>query len=297
MDLFDQLRAFVATARCGSFTAAAEELGTSNRLTSKYVAELEQRLGVRLLQRTTRQVGLSPAGETLLAGVPALLDGIDDLLEEVSQGSEGLSGPLRITAPVTFGEIYVAGMLARFGTKYPDLTIDLRLSDTYADLASEGIDLALRIGHFDLSSMKVRRLTSFESILVASPAFLAQSPEITKPEDLSEVACIVDTNRRFPRRWNFTRVSEERVVQVKGRFQVNSAHAAAELARQGLGVAYIPSFAVSDAIEGGALVPLLAEWTGEKGDVAAVYLEGRALPRKVRTLIDFIVADIGGTSF
>ena len=297
MDLFDQLRAFVATARCGSFTAAAEELGTSNRLTSKYVAELEQRLGVRLLQRTTRQVGLSPAGETLLAGVPALLDGIDDLLEEVSQGSEGLSGPLRITAPVTFGEIYVAGMLARFGTKYPDLTTDLRLSDTYADLASEGIDLALRIGHFDLSSMKVRRLTSFESILVASPAFLAQSPEITKPEDLSEVACIVDTNRRFPRRWNFTRASEERVVQVKGRFQVNSAHAAAELARQGLGVAYIPSFAVSDALEGGALVPLLAEWTGEKGDVAAVYLEGRALPRKVRTLIDFIVADIGGTYF
>ncbi len=292
MDTTDVLRAFVATAQTGSFTAAAEQLGVSNRLTSKYVAELEARLGVRLLQRTTRRVGLTPAGEELLARAPAVLDDLDDLLAGVADSSRGFSGAIRISAPVTFGEIYVSGMLARFGAKNPALRFDLRLNDRYADLASEGIDLAIRIGQSEMLSLKARKLGEFHSMLVASPAYVASHGAPTTPDDLQAHACILDSNRRSPRRWTFHRGDDEHTVNVEGQFQVNSARVAVDLAIDGLGIAYAPRFALYDALAAGSLVPLLAEYTGTRGPVSAVYLEGRTLPRKIRALIDFALEDI-----
>lgn len=295
MDLFDQLRAFVATAQSGSFTGAASQLGMSNRLTSKYVAELEQRLGVRLFQRTTRKVGLTPAGADLLSRAPALLADLDDLLADVSDSSKGLSGVLRISAPITFGELYIAGMLARFSELHPGIAIDLRLSDAFSDLAAEGIDVAFRIGRFDMASLKVRRLGTFESLPVASPDYLARVGRPKTPNDLAEHSCIVDTNRRNPKRWAFEHNGIQVVAQIEGRFHVNSASAAVDLARRGLGIAYVPSFALSGALDRGELVRLLESYAGERGDVAAIYLEGRTLPQKVRALIDFAVLDFGTT--
>ncbi|MGR3404151.1 LysR family transcriptional regulator, partial [Roseovarius indicus] len=220
MDTLDQLRAFVATAKTGSFTAAADQLGVSNRLTSKYVAELEHRLGVRLLQRTTRKVGLTPAGEDLLARAPFLLDELDDLLGDISEGSRGFTGVIRVSAPVTFGEIYVGRMLARFAARNPGLTIDIRLSDGFVDLAGDGIDLAFRIGRSDMLSLKARKLGEIRSIAVASPDYLAEHGAPADPSDLARHDCILDTNRRTPRRWTFYRQGEEIGAEVKGRFQV-----------------------------------------------------------------------------
>lgn len=295
MDLTDQLRAFVATAQTGSFTAAAENLGTSNRLTSKYVAELEARLGVRLFQRTTRKVGLTPAGEDLMTRAPALLDELDSLLADVAQSTRGLSGVLRISAPVTFGEIYLVGMLARFADVHPNIKIDLRLNDRFVDLASEGIDVAFRLGHFTLSSLKVRQLGRFESVLVGAPDYVRRHGAPEAPEELSDHACIVDSNRQNPRRWIFNRNGKEYAARVDGRFTVNSASAAVALATRGLGLAYVPGFAVQDALGTGDLVTLMTEYAGEDGPVGAVYLEGRTLPRKVRAVIDFAVEDIRST--
>ncbi|WP_225027963.1 LysR family transcriptional regulator [Xinfangfangia pollutisoli] len=292
MDILDQLRSFVATAQTGSFTAAAEQLGLSNRLTSKYVAELESRLGVRLFQRTTRKVGLTPAGEDLLARAPALLDDFDALLSDLAEGSTGFSGVIRISAPVTFGEIYVAGMLGRFGAKNPALTLDLRLSDRYADLAGEGIDLAFRMGRSETLSLKTRKLGLFRSILVASPGYVARFGAPDTPAALAGRDCIVDTNRRQPRRWVFHRDGAETLAEVQGRFQVNSASAAVALAEDGLGIAYVPRFALGDRLDRGALVPLLPGYDTDSNPLSAVYLEGRALPRKVRALIDFAAEDI-----
>lgn len=292
MDLLDQVRAFVATAQTGSFTSAAEQLGVSNRLTSKYVAELEARLGVRLLQRTTRKVGLTPAGEDLLARVPALLDDFDAVLNEISESSKGLSGPFRVSAPVTFGEVYVVGLLGRFAKAHPAVSIDLRLNDRYLDLAAEGLDLAFRLGHFDQASLKVRRLGEFRSVLVASPDYLAAQGTPTTPHDLSEHTCIVDTNRRNPRRWLFRDHGDEVIANVSGRFLVNSASAAVDLARMGLGLAYVPRFALRSALGAGDLVQVLGDYEAETGPVGLVYLEGRTLPRKVRALIDFAINDI-----
>jgi DNA-binding transcriptional LysR family regulator len=292
MDIVDGLKAFVATAQTGSFTAAADQMGISNRLTSKYVAELEAKLGVRLLQRTTRRVGLTPAGEDLLARAPAHLDDLDDLLAVVSEGSRGFSGVIRISAPVTFGEIYIAGMLGRFGAAHPDLTLDLRLSDSYADLASEGIDVAFRIGATQTLSVKTRRLGMLQVQAAASPEYLALHGEPTHPGDLVNHPCIVDTNRRAVHQWRFSSDGEDCSVGVSGRFLVNSLHAACELASAGLGIVYGPRFALCEAIEAGRLVNVLEGYTSETVPVSAVYLEGRVLPRKVRALIDFAQQDI-----
>ena len=292
MDIVDELKAFVATARTGSFTAGAEQLGVSNRLTSKYVAELEARLGTRLLQRTTRKVGLTPAGEDLLARAPAVLDELDALLCSVSEGSRGLTGIIRVSAPVTFGEVYVAGMLARFAEAHPDVTFDLRLDDRYVDLAADGIDLAFRMGVSETLSLKTRKLGMFHTSLVAHPDYVNKygCPQI--PDDLSRHACIVDTNRRQPHRWRFRKDGAEVIAQVRGRFHVNSARAAIELAAVGMGVAYAPRFAISDMLETGRLVPLLEDFDMDGGPITAVYLEGRTLPRKIRTLIDFAAEDV-----
>lgn len=292
MDLIDQLRAFVATAQTGSFTAAAHRIGVSNRLTSKYVAELEARLGARLFQRTTRKVGLTPAGADLLARAPAILDELDDLIAVSSAGSRGLTGVIRISAPVTFGEVYVSGMLGRFAAQNPGLTFDLRLSDRFADLAADGIDLAFRIGKSETLSIKARKLGTFQALAVASPAYIAAFGQPSTPAELADHGCIVDTNRRTPRRWQFFHGGAQIKVDVQGRFHVNSARAAAELAIAGFGIAYAPRFALSDALEAGRLVGLLPDYAGESGPVSAVYLEGSALPRKIRALIDFAFEDI-----
>jgi DNA-binding transcriptional LysR family regulator len=292
MDLIDELKTFVATAQTGSFTAAARQLGVSNRLTSKYVAELEARLGVRLLQRTTRKVGLTPAGEDLLARAPALLDDLDALIGDVSEGSRGFAGVIRVSASVTFGEIWVAGMLERFGRANPALSFDLRLNDRHVDLAAEGIDIAFRLGRTETQSLKARKLGSFRSVLVASPDYLARRGEPKSPADLSEHDCIIDTNRHAPRRWVLGPEGAEAAVTVRGRFQVNSARAAVELAAKGLGIAYAPRFALTDALSAGQVVCLMADQPGEVSPLSAVYLEGRVLPRKVRALIDFAADDI-----
>ncbi|AJE45223.1 LysR family transcriptional regulator [Celeribacter indicus] len=292
MDLIRTLRVFVATAETGSFTAAARRLGISNRLTSKDLADLEARLGTRLFQRTTRKLGLTPAGAELLARAPAVIEEVDDMLGAIREDSQGFSGVLRISAPVTFGEIYLARMLSRFAAPHPDLTIDLRLDDAYADLAGEGIDLAFRIGTPDSFALRQRRIGAIRSVVVASPGYLSDHPAPVRPEDLLAHDCILDSNRRDAGRWIFLRDGAEQAVEVRSRFHVNSARAARDLALAGLGIAFCPRFVLGDALETGRLIAVLDAVERPAHPLGIVYLEGRTLPRKVRALIDFAVEDI-----
>nr|WP_320142721.1 LysR family transcriptional regulator [uncultured Cohaesibacter sp.] len=292
MDLVDGLKAFVATAQTGSFTDAAERMGISNRLTSKYVAELEARIGARLLQRTTRKVGLTPVGEDLLARAPALLDELDDLIGSVREESKGLSGLVRISAPVSFGEIYVGDMVRRFVGLHPQMNVDLRLSDAYVDLARDGIDLAFRIGTPSVSSLKMRKLGDMSSTLVASPDYIKKHGEPSAPQDLLDHICMVDSNRRDPTRWVFVKEGEHADVVLKRRFVVNSAKVARDWAVAGDAIAYCPRFIVADDLSEGRLVPLLRSYQGLSAPLSAVYLDGTVLPRKVRALIDFALEDI-----
>ncbi len=293
MDLLDGIRAFVATAQTGSFTAGAERLGLSNRLASKYVAELEERLGVRLLQRTTRKVGITAAGEALLARAPALIEDLDDLVSGLSERSDRLSGLIRITAPLILGALYIKGLVSRFAALHPDLSIDLQLNDRYVDLAAHGVDVAFRIGEPDLQSLRVRRLGAIRTAIVAAPSYLARTSPPERPEDLMRHACIVDTNRRDPLRWRFARDGRAVEVPIRGRLSVNNTQVASELASDGLGLALCPRFVVEDSIRAGRLVPLLEAYEPPGLPLNIVYLGGRTVPRKLRALIDFAVADVG----
>ncbi|WP_342609279.1 LysR family transcriptional regulator [Vibrio tritonius] len=293
MDLVDGLKAFVITAQTGSFTDAANRLGISNRLTSKYVAQLEDKIGARLLQRTTRQVGLTPQGEELLARAPALLAELDDLLGSVSEDAKGLTGLLRISAPVTFGEMYINEMLSRFAALHPNLSIDLRLSDTHVDLAAEGVDIAFRIGSPDLNTLKARKLGSITSVLIAGQDYVAQHGEPLTPEELANHICIQDTNMREANRWVFCKDGQEFVFHPSRNFTVNNARIAKDWAQNGLGIALCPSFVLQKyrESENGKLVRLLPDYSMKTFPLCAVYLNGKVIPKKVRTLIDFAVKD------
>ncbi|UUM32667.1 LysR family transcriptional regulator [Vibrio japonicus] len=291
MDLIDGLKAFVATAQTGSFTEAAERLGVSNRLTSKYVAQLEERIGARLLQRTTRQVGLTPTGQELLMRASVLLDEFDDMLGSVSEESKGLTGLLRISAPVTFGEIYITGFLSRFSERHPGLSIDLRLTDSFVDLATDGFDLAFRIGLPDVATLKARKLGEITSFLVASPEYLAEKGTPKTLEDLHHHICVIDTNRRGYGKWVFMDEQGQTTFTPSRNLMVNSARIAKDWAIDGRGIALCPDFVLQEDIEKGRLIKLLANYKAPTQPISAVYLTGNVVPRKVRALIDFAVED------
>lgn len=192
---------------------------------------------------------------------------------------------------MSFGETYVQGMLARFAAPHAALVVDLRLTDAYVDLASEGIDLAFRVGEGAVSALKRRRLGALRSRVVASPAYLDAHGAPETPADLGGHACIVDTNRADPGRWSFDKDGAGIAVEVPSRFRVNSAKVARDLAVAGHGIAFCPAFVLGDDLETGRLVPLLPGYDSPAHALSAVWLEGRTLPRKVRALIDFAVED------
>lgn len=255
------------------------------------MAELETRIGARLLQRTTRKVGLTPTGENLLARAPAVLDELDDLLSAVSEDSKGLSGLMRIAAPLTFGEIYIKDLVQRFSVLNPDLEIDLRLNDATVDLARDGFDLAFRVGTPDNSSYKVRKLGVIKDCVVASPDYLSENPAPATPEDLTNHICIVDTNRPNPTRWEFFDGKKEFAVTTTRQLMVNSARVTRDWAVKGCGIALCPDFVLTREIAEGHLVPLLKKYTTRTYPFNAIYLEGKVLPRRVRALIDFALED------
>ena len=294
MDFLDGLRAFVATAQTGSFSQAAGRLGISNRLASKYVAMLEERVGVRLLQRTTRRVGTTPEGEELLRRAPALLDDMDDMLAGITEGARDLTGSLRISAPVTFGQTHVQALLRGFAMAHPGLTIDLRLDDHYVDLAAQGVDVAFRIGSSAQRLLVQRKIGVVSSLLIASQDYIARRGMPLHPLDLLRHACIADTNRADPAHWVLSRAGETTEVPLRPRFMVNSAQVALDLARAGLGIAFCPDFVIGGDPATLGLVQLLPDYESSDSPISMVWLEGRVMPRKVRSLIDHVVSETRG---
>lgn len=294
MDLVDGMRVFVAAVETGSFSGAAQRLGMSPKLASKYMAELERRMGARLLQRTTRRLGMTAAGETLMARAPDWLDQLDEMAGELREGA-GLAGTLRVSAPVTYGEIRVQPLLRRFRASYPDLVIDLRLSDRFVDLAAEGIDLALRIGRLDDSALIARRLGQSRMVMVAAPAYLDRSGRPRRLDDLQAHDCIRDTNMRGGAAWPLDEGEGPRRIAVTGHFLVNSARMARDLAVAAEGIALCPRYVVHDDLIRGALEHVLPSATGPQLDLHAVYLGQRRLARRTRALLEFLARELAGT--
>lgn len=292
MDLVEGLRVFVAAVETGSFSGAAARVQLSPKLASKYMAELEARLGTRLLHRTTRRLGLTPAGEELMARLPDWLDQLDSMTGALREPGHGLSGSIRVSASVTHGELHIVPLLRRFKAPHPGLVIDLRLSDRYVDLAADGIDLAIRIGRLDSSALIARKLGQIGLLLVAAPAYLDRMGRPQGLADLGHHDCIRDTNMRGDGAWPLVEDGQLHRVPVSGHFLVNSARAARDLALAGEGIAFCPDYVVRDSLAEGVLEHVLPPVRGPQLDIHAVHLPQRQLARRTRALLDFLAANL-----
>lgn len=288
MDLTDGMKTFAAAAEAGSFTAAAERLGCSKKLVSKYIGQLEDRLGVRLFHRTTRQLSLTEAGQQYYPRCIRVIEELDAIEASLKAERGRLSGGLRIAAPVDFGGHYLQALCRRFHARHPDVHFDLRLSDAFVDLADGGFDLALRIGQLEDSSMVAKKLAQSHLWAVATPEYLVGAPDLRYPEDLSAHPCVIDTNMRSGPRWQFSRDGETTPVAVTGPFSVNSPTASRHLALADAGIALVPDYIVSQDVANGRLVHVLPEYSARGMLVQALYLDARYMPLRLRRFIDFL---------
>jgi len=291
MDKIDRMRAFALVAKNASFTIAAQRMGRSARLVSKYVADLENALGVQLLNRTTRSVSLTDAGATYLALCEPLLDGFDELEERVRHDQTSLRGAIHISAPTGFGALRLTPSLARFGAKHPNVDLNLQFSDRRVSIIEEGFDLAIRIGPMRDSSLKVRQLGLMPLVVCASPAYLERTGTPDHPRALATHECILDGNMTEPTIWRFDINGQEEAVPVRGRFRMNAPAAAARLAATGAAIARCPAYTVADAFRSGDLVELFAEHRVSPYAVAALFPQNRRLTTRVRALIDHLADD------
>ncbi|MEM8795175.1 MAG: LysR family transcriptional regulator [Pseudomonadota bacterium] len=288
MDKIEVMRAFAAVVDAGSFTGAAEKLGTSPQLVSKYVRALEDDLGAALLTRTTRQVGLTETGRAFQTRCTRLLEDYDNLRSSVRDKHQQPRGHLFITCPTTFGELYVIRILSEFTDLYPEITIELDMTDRFAGLIDEGFDLAIRIGKLEDSSLIARRIAPADIVACASPAYFEKHGRPERPSALQDHECIIDTNFRNRGQWPFVVDGDIETVRVDGRFRVNSATAARKLARDDKGIALCPAYVVGEDVRTGALETVLDDFNAFDLGIYAVYLENRHLSAKIRVFVDFI---------
>ncbi|WP_420960961.1 LysR family transcriptional regulator [Brucella sp. IR073] len=289
MDTLTRMRAFIDVVEAEGFSAAGRKIGRSKALLSKYVRELEDELGVLLLNRTTRQFSLTEAGHTYYQRASEIIRDIDSLQDSISETSGDTRGRIKLSAPRTFADAPIGLSLIDFCAEHPEIVLDIRLDDRFVDLVEEGFDMAIRITRLQDSSLIARRLTAFETVLAASPDLIAKVGMPERPEGLHELPCIIDTNGRSRNNWHFRNTDGSLLtVPVSGPVEVNSPLATMAAAVKGLGFCILPRFIAEPELARGRLVAGLDEFTIKDGGIYAVYPHRRYLPMKVRVLVDYL---------
>lgn len=290
MDL-NEIVVFARVVETGSFTAAAQTLGLPKSTVSRKIAQLEERLDARLLQRTTRKLSLTEIGKSYYERCQRIVADIaaaEQLVAELQAAPRGL---LRITAPVDVGGLYLGCILADFLREQPEIQVELVLSDAVFDLVDERLDLAIRFGPLPDSSLVARRLGPIASLPVAAPSYVARRGAPDHPDALGGHDIIGFVPRSRFRTWTLTGPREETVeVRLPARLQCNGMFAVREAVRSGAGIAMLPDFAISEQLKAGALVRVLPAWHGPVGELFAVYPSTRNLSPKLRTFLDFLTA-------
>lgn len=293
MDRLDEINAFIAVADARSFTQAARRLGVSSAQVSKLVARLENRLGARLLNRTTRDVSLTDTGRAFLERARVILDDFQSLESSVRE-EDGPRGLLRISAPVSFGAAELTPALLAFAAAYPEVSLDVSSSDRMVNLVEEGFDVAVRIGQLVDSSLVARKLAAVRMVTCAAPSYLARTQTPPTLEDLASLEAIIDTNLAEPALWRFGVEGQPRDVRVQGRLRFSGAQACVAAAVAGFGIARTPAFAAAEDLRAGRLKALLCDFEPEQIWVHAVYPHARHLAPKVRAFVDFLARRYAG---
>ena len=289
MDRLTAMQVFAEVATSGSFTATADKLDMSRAMVTRYVAELEQWLGARLLQRTTRSVTLTDAGETCLRRSQQMLALMENVEEETATSSGGeLRGQLRLTCSMSFGYAHLAAVLSDFLTLHPQLKIDLNASEGALNLVDARIDLAIRISAQPDPMLIARPLARCDSLLVAAPSYLQRHGAPTLPQDLAQHRCLSHAN--FGKSvWHLARGNESEKVSVVSPFSANESTALMKAAIAGGGIAMLPTYLANPNVAMGALQVVLPDWQVPALTIYALYPSRRNLSPAVRALLDYLV--------
>ncbi len=292
MDTFDALRAYVRIVELGSFSAAARDLGLRQPTVSKWIAALEDRLAAQLLDRTTRTLRVTEPGQLFYQRARALLAAWAGAQAETRGEPRALAGRLRVSAPVVFGERFVAPIAPALLRSHPRLELELQLSDRYVDLVEEGVDLAIRVGTPVDSSYRARTLASTPRRLVAAPSYLERFGAPVRPAALTRHACLLHRGLNNRQTWVFTRAGRRHRADVTGRFAANNSAALLTVARAGGGVALLASWLVDPAIERGELVQLLPDYALPPAPIQALMASTRHVHPRVRLLVDALQLEL-----
>ncbi|QJR29981.1 LysR family transcriptional regulator [Limnobacter profundi] len=283
------LRVFVEVAKRLSFTDAATNLGINKSAASKAVSRTEERLGVKLIQRSTRKLSLTEEGQKLFEKANGALSSIAEAEQEITHNQQQLKGKLRIAAPMSYGLTTLIKKIPEFMNKHPKLTVELHLEDKISEIIGEGFDIAIRIAELKDSGLVARKLGDIQHVTVAASTYLKQYGMPNHPADLSAHKCLIYTYRSTPKQWvYFDTQGEEHSVSVTGSFESNNSLAIRECLLKGSGIALIPAFIVQEDIQAGRLDVILQDYSGFTRNLYAVIPDRKHINSKARAFIDFL---------
>jgi DNA-binding transcriptional LysR family regulator len=287
-DRAGEMEVLVRVVATGSFSAAGRDLGLTPSAVSRMIARMEARLGVRLLIRTTRALTLTPEGQAYHRGALRILEDLAETERAVTDQAAP-RGRLRVSSSQGFGQLYVLPLVGEFLERYPDILLDLSLSDAMVDLTGGQADVAIRVGALPDSGLTARKLGDSDRVVVAAPTYLARRGTPATPEDLAGHACIGFNFRRSRQGWPFRRDGQAFELDPPHRVEVNSGDAAVRLALDGVGIARVGRYVVAEDIAARRLVPLLEPFNaGEREPFHAVFVGGAQTPARVRVFVDFL---------
>lgn len=292
MDKLREMEVFVAIVDQGSFTAASEKLNMSAAAVSRAVNSLESRIGAHLLARTTRSVRATDAGMAYLETCRQVLDAITDVESNLAADSDHPVGRLTISAPVLFGQRFVAPLVNAYALRYPEVNVNAVYLDRPTRLLEEGVDVAIRIGHLGDSSAFAVQLGAVRRQTFASPAYLREHGEPLHPRDLPAHDCVSFTGVSQPHEWLFYENAARLPVRIEPRMVANLAPAAISAAVQGVGITQLLSYQAAPEVSAGDLVPILRDYEPDSTPVSLLHMERRGRSGKIRSFVDFVTATL-----
>jgi DNA-binding transcriptional LysR family regulator len=284
---------FAAIVEAGSFSAAADKLGISKALATRHVADLEQSLGVRLMHRTTRKIGLTAAGAMFHERCRRLITQAEQAVHEVEQFRTVPGGRIRVSAAIAFGRLHLVPLIARFLAAHEEISIELNLTDRFADLVTSGEDVVIRTADEPrLLSLVARPLAPWRWILCAAPSYLKKHGTPRAPEELSAHNCILYCSNTDGS-WKLSGAEGDQPVRVRGNFKANTADGVLQATLHGMGIAAITTMAAAEEVRAGRLVRLLPQYRMPEGMMYASYLPNPTMPQCVQTFVHFLASEFG----
>jgi DNA-binding transcriptional LysR family regulator len=288
MDTLNSFAVFTKVVETGGFSSAARELNMSKSAVSKHISKLEEHLGVRLLNRTTRKLSPTEVGTTFYERARRVVEDVEETELAVSALHTEPRGTLRLNVPMSFGFLHVAPLLADFTARYPNINIDMALNDRVVDLLDEGFDVAIRIARLPDSSLIARKLAPFRRAICASPSYWKEHGKPQHPKDLKNHNCLIYSYMSSDDEWSFKDAKGTLSVKISGNIRANNGDALRATALEGAGVLLIPTFIVNDDLQNGSLQAVLADFDETDLAIYAVYPHNRYLSAKVRAFVDFL---------